>query len=485
MRETSVISILKTLSKEEIKEFDKFIISPFFNNQPSLTRFYTELKKFHPAFPDEKLERKIVFQRLYPGKVFSDETIRRLSSDLKKILDEYMYYKAREDSNPETRFLKAMQYLKRGLVKEAQKELEHINKTLNQSGLVSHQYIRNKLEYEDLTVQIALGTNRQDLVADNFVNELEFLIYNFLLRFTYYIHNINANKLIFNISSANFINDFISSVDFEKMSGFIGRETASQNINKAMRIYVLIILNNLYENEEKYFTELKELLGDVIMYFTDHEKYNIYQLAEAICWRKMETINREKYRRELFEINKMRLDAGVYSPDGKNMRLLFFRQALMNALHIKEYDWAENFVNNYTGKLPGTLKENMKKFAEAHILFEKGEFESSLLLINKMDFDIFTLKYDLRNLMLRIYIELNYVEEALSLIESYKRFIKNNKNVSDYYRTLINNLLKYCKVIIDLKLKKEGMEKDVILGELEKENTLNYKSWLKEKIESV
>jgi len=482
MYKTSVISILKSLTKDELKEFNKFIVSPFFNNQPSLTKFYLQLRKFHPEFTGDNINRTVVFQKLYPGKPYSDTTIRRLCSDLKKVLDDYIYYKAGERSQPEAGFLKAMEYLRRGIVNEAKKELELINKTLEGQVLLSHEYIKNRLEYEDLTVQIGLSTNRQQSVADNFINEIEFLIYNFILRFAYYIHNINANKLIFNLEEKSFIQDFISSLDFEKIALLIGSEKSSKGVNKAMRIYILITLNNLYEAEEKYFTELKQLLPEAITYFNDPEKYNIYQLAEAICWRKMETINREKYRRELFEINKLRLEAGVFSPDGKNIRLMFYRQVFMSAIQLKEYSWAENFVNEYSEKLPPDIKDNMKKFAEAHILFEKGEYNLSLSQLTKVDFEIFTLKYDLRNLMLRIYIELNYIEEALSLIDSYKRFITNNKNVSAYYRQITNNFLKYCKNIISLKNGKSRLTAAEIQSELENENAVNFKPWLIEKL---
>lgn len=481
MHNTSVISILKSLTKSELKEFDKFIISPYFNNQPSLTAFYNELRSYHPEFSSSKLDREKVFARLYPEKNFSDDTIRRLSSDLKKVLDDFIYYKASETMVTEAKYLKVSEYIKRGLVKEAEKELEQIDKLLGRSDLIGHESIRNKLEYENLMIQMALQKNRQDLAIKNFVTETEYLVYNFILRLTYAVHNLRVNKLIFNSSENQFTEEFISSIDFERILALANN---SGGISRAMRIYLLALQNNINEKEEKYFFELKNLLPEVINEFTSHERYNLYQIAETMCWRKMELIDREKYRRELFELNRQRIDDGVFSPDGKNMRLMLYRQALLTSLQVKEYDWAEKFVEDYSPRLPADIKENMYKFARAHIMFERGEYDSSLTILNKVDFEIFTLKYDLRNLMLRIYIELNYIEEALSLIDSYKRFIKNNKNVSEYYRTLVYNFLKYCKYIIDLRLQKESLRADEILNELEKENAVNFKPWLVEKINS-
>lgn len=481
MLNTSIISILRSFSKGEVKEFDKFIISPFFNNQPSLTNFYNELKRFHPGFNSKGLERKQVFERLYPGKQFSDDTIRRLSSDLKRVIDSYIYYKAQEANPIETRFPKALEYIRRGLVKEGEKELEQIGKAINNTQLISNEYIKNRLEFEDLTVQISLSRNQQQMAAGNFLNEIEYLIYFFIFRLAYYIHNINANKIIFNLKENDLIFDFIRSVDFETIENLIKTEKKHE-INKAIRIHVLVILNYLREKEEKYFIEFKSLLPEVINEFTDHEKYNIFQVAEALCWKKMESINREKYRRELFEVNNMRLEAKVFSPDGKQMRVLLFKQILNTSLQLKETGWAREFVKEYAERLPQDVQENMKSFAFANLLFEEEDFEGSLNHLRKIDIDHFALKYDVRNLQLRIFIEMEHIEEALSLIDAYKHFIANNKSVSEYYRQITNNFLRFCKNIIDLKMQKGKLSADEIKRDIENENAVNFKSWLLEKI---
>lgn len=483
MIKTSVITILRSLSVSEIKEFDKFIISPFFNNQPSLTRFYEELKKYYPEFPERSVDRKAIFENLYPDKQYSDEVIRRLTSDLKKLLDTYIYNKVL-DSNPvEARYLKSFEYSRRGLLKEAEKELDQIIKRIGTDGPMSNEYVQNRLDYEDRLVQIKLSTNKQSEISPNFINEVEYLIYHFILRLSYYMHNVRVNKVIFNISESKFINDFITSVDLSKIDKLIALDKFSDNTKKAMRVYVLFILNNYYEKDESYFEELKNTLPEAINYFQEHEKYNIYQMAEAICWQKMVVVDRERYRRELFEINKMRLEAGVFLPDGRTMRFMLFRQILMTALQLNESVWAEQFAENYSKYLPEMIRNNLKLFADAHLLFEKQKFEESLSILNRIDFDVFTLKFDIRNLMMRIYIELGYIEEAISLLDSYKHFISKNKGVSEYYRNITESFLKYCKNLIDLKTGRSKMDPGEILIELKKDNDVNFRSWLIEKLE--
>ncbi len=483
MENTTVISILRTLTPAEIKEFDKFIISPFFNNQPSLTRFYEELKKSYPAFNLAEINRKHIFMNLYPDKEFSDDVIRRLSSDLKKLLDQYMYFKV-NDSNPiEAKILRIFEYSRRGLFKEAEKDLDSVIKVIGSDGPMSSEYVKNRLDYEDRLVQIKLSSNKQSEISGHFINEIEYLIYNFLLRLSYYLHNVRTNKVIFNTGESKFITDFLTSLDLIKIDKLMEVDEIAGGVRKAMRIYVLFILNHLYVNEETYYAELKQYLPEAIKYFQEHEKYNVYQMAEAICWQKMEVIDRERYRRELFEMNKTRLEAGVFLPDGRTMRFMLFRQIFMTALQLNETVWAEEFINNYSKYLPGQIKANLVTLAEAHILFEKKNFNGSLSLLNKIDFDVFTLKFDIRNLMLRIYIELNYIEEAISLIDAYRHFIAKNRNVSDYYKKITESFLKYCKQLIDLAGGKSKLNADEIKLELLSDNDVNFRVWLLEKLE--
>jgi hypothetical protein len=482
MKKTTAVTILGSLSESEIKEFDKFIISPFFNNQPSLTRFYEALKKRYPAFEEKASDRKKIFAELYPDKPFNDEVVRRLTSDLKKLLDTYIYNKVLETNPVEARYLKSFEYSRRGLIKEAEKELDQIIKRIGSNGPMSSDYVKNRLDYEDRLVQIKLSSNRQSEISPNFINEVEYLIYHFIQRLSYYLHNVRVNKVIFNVSESKFMNDFIASVDLSKIDKLIALDSMSDNTKKAMRVYVLFILNNFYEKDETYYTELKSILPETIEYFQEHEKYNVYQMTEAICWQKMVVVNRERYRRELFEINKMRLASGVFLPDGRTMRFMLFRQILMTALQLKEAAWAEQFVEDYSKYLPDNIRNNLKLFAEAHLLFEKQRFEESLAILNRIDFDVFTLKFDIRNLMMRIYIELNFIEEAISLLDSYKHFISKNKGVSDYYRNITESFLKYCKSLIDLKTGKSRLSPDEILNELKKDNDVNFSSWLQEKL---
>ena len=43
---SNLIKVLSTFSKKELNEFEKFVSSPFFNNQSTLVRLFNEIKNY-------------------------------------------------------------------------------------------------------------------------------------------------------------------------------------------------------------------------------------------------------------------------------------------------------------------------------------------------------------------------------------------------------------------------------------------------------
>src|SRR5437773_7442006 len=90
---SSLVQILKSLTVEEMREFDKFVHSPFHNNRSEVTRFFDEIKKYYPDFENKDFSKEKVYSKLYPGKKYRDDVVRRLTSNLFKAGEDYCSYK--------------------------------------------------------------------------------------------------------------------------------------------------------------------------------------------------------------------------------------------------------------------------------------------------------------------------------------------------------------------------------------------------------
>ncbi|MBK8983686.1 MAG: hypothetical protein IPM38_15555 [Ignavibacteria bacterium] len=68
MRSLRLVNILKTFTKEEIKEFEKFVASPYFSRGRNLSPFFSVIKKYYPEFYPDQYSAEKIFRELFSGK---------------------------------------------------------------------------------------------------------------------------------------------------------------------------------------------------------------------------------------------------------------------------------------------------------------------------------------------------------------------------------------------------------------------------------
>lgn len=112
MQNTKLISLFKTFSPVEFKEFDKFLSSPFHAGDRNLRPFFETLKDFYPDFDDPNLTSEETFRVLYPDEKFDESRIRKLSSFLFKMAEEYLIIVELRGKTIERKFMLLEQFRK-------------------------------------------------------------------------------------------------------------------------------------------------------------------------------------------------------------------------------------------------------------------------------------------------------------------------------------------------------------------------------------
>lgn len=113
MKDPKLIAILKTFTPEEMKSFEKFIISPYHNKGRNFKPLLTMLKKLHPEYPPEKLTGEKIYRKIYPknkyDEIGSPKVIKVLISQLTQIALTYLQVEG---------FLKNRSYTNSCMIKE-------------------------------------------------------------------------------------------------------------------------------------------------------------------------------------------------------------------------------------------------------------------------------------------------------------------------------------------------------------------------------
>ena len=93
MQQSKLIKSLQQLNKEEIKAFDKFLQSPYYNSSHKILLFYRILcKHYKNGFTSARLKKQRIFDKVYPNApCFQDSNIRNLMTLLYQHLQKFVF----------------------------------------------------------------------------------------------------------------------------------------------------------------------------------------------------------------------------------------------------------------------------------------------------------------------------------------------------------------------------------------------------------
>lgn len=75
------VQALKTFSEEDLKSFDQWLRSPWFNTNKNVPKLFEKLKKYYPDFDDSKLTKEKLFKQVLPNGKFSGRRMNNLLSE--------------------------------------------------------------------------------------------------------------------------------------------------------------------------------------------------------------------------------------------------------------------------------------------------------------------------------------------------------------------------------------------------------------------
>lgn len=241
---------------------------------------------------------------------------------------------------------------------------------------------------------------------------------------------------------------------------------------------------NKYKDKREYFYELKKLLIEHKNLFGQSENHVFWNILLSFC--SANGLNKKEY----IAIYEHMLDNNIYKKSGaEDFHIVLFRNMIIVMTIACKFDWLENFIEKYSRELHINHRENMYNFSYAHVNFAKGNFEAALEYANKVSYDVFIFKIDVRVLLLKIYYELSYFEQTYSLIDSTLHFLKNTSELSDFHKVTYRAFVQHLKEMLKLRFSEKIDPHSVTYLEkkIEEESTHNagQTQWLLLKAEEL
>lgn len=477
MQDSKLIEILKVFSPKEWKDFEKFVNSPYFSTGRDVGGLYSILKKHHPEFNSEKLEKENVFSSLFPGEAFNEKKLKNITSDFTGMAEQFLVNEAlalNEELFDETL---ATVYKDKKSDKLFLRTLNSLEKKLSGRKFQSDKCYTEEERLERLFEEYYIGIHKFDKSVPKRIKYTEYVILTFFVTF---LRKQRDKIIIQNYYNLEFTSPLIESVyesiDFEKLLKLLKEKKSEWLWLIEIYYYVSKTLQNV--DDTAMFKKFEKLFFENINKFSRKEQYFIFN--DFIAWlhtkdNKFGTLS----AREEFEIFKKMLEYNAYSPSEKEfMSVLLYRNIMNMTISLEEYKWFEKFIIEFTSKLKPEFRDNMENLAKANLYFAKEKFEDALGFLSKIPYDIFIYKIDIKNLMLRIYYELELYETAFSMINAFRNFLSTTDEISEIFKTQQLSFVNFYNKLLKMKVDNKFDDAGFIAKEIEKKDSVASKAWL-------
>jgi len=471
MIKSKVIDILKFISVEELKKFSDFLVSPYFNKKDSIVKLFEAYKEFYPNFDDKILSKEYIFEKIYSGKEYNDEIFRNLNSDL---------FLAAKNFLSVNNFYSDEVNIKKHLLFELnRKKLNSLfEKCFEESKMVIENYSHRDIKYfnDAFIIYFEKETYNSSKIKFSYedIGESEiYFIRFFIMKILDFQSYIAYNKNVFDLDIPLILDvDFIDEI-FKKFSKEIS------NMPQLLIYYYTFKLEESYELV--YYKKLKKLIfefGNLL------EKDNLYNKFHTLHHyiQKTKPPNDLDTISELFEIRNEMLEKKIF-PENFFSHSFFYSQ-VKSAVLLNKYDWAQNFIKNFSHIIFSDYRESTINLSLALLCFWKKEYDKSLSHLTRVKYEDNFYTLQIKNITSFIYYEKNDFSALSNLLSSYKMYIIKNKELLESEFTYHNLFINFLNKLIKIKEHKKYHKLDKLLEDV-KAKEFRGKIWMLEKIKEL
>lgn len=481
MKNSRLIELLKTFSGEELKSFGKFLESPFLKPPRNTIVFFNYLIKFYPDYDSDGLNKETVFEKLFPKQPYNEKKLINLMFDLTKAAEDFLAYITLKKDEIEYLLSLSRGYVDKKLSKHSMKVNKIIEKKLVPGFSISKDYFSKFRRLIHLKSAYYSEYNDFENLIESKQNSFEASSLQFLIDYSEFLTVKISAKITYGKDLGNpFTQSIIDCLDMEKLIKLLGQNDSPQSSLIALHYYLLKI--RMEPDVTDHFYKFRDLFYNNIQGLDREERSEMFNFLANYCAQKFT----QEFIKEGLGVYKKMLEHDAYSnSENEYMQPLMYRNIVQFCLTLKEGDWLEIFIEKYDNVLNPDYKHAMKNLSYAYLYFMRKDFEKALVSISKINNEFSLFKTDVRNLTLKIYYELGHIEQAYSLIDSYKHFLSETKEVSEANKKVFRNYIKYFLLLLKIKSGVSREKPLFIKSNIERENNLVNKKWLMEKADEL
>ncbi|HLG04103.1 MAG TPA: hypothetical protein VI731_10945 [Bacteroidia bacterium] len=379
-------------------------------------------------------DKRSVFKRCFPGKKFSDQQYRYFISDLSGHLEIFIAKRGFEKDKALFTEVLSRELASRGAVKAYNSRRLDFETEREEAPVRDISYYRHCFESELIHLEKAtagMKRNKESNIAETV---------DYLDRF-YLAQKLRLSCEIYNVRNVLAVEYKVFLLD--EIRAHLKNKTYADT--PVILVYYKVLMTLLESEQEEHFFQLRQLLAQHEKNFRLQELREFYQYVLNYCIKKI-NLGNIGWQRTLFEIFKTTIENGVLMSEGY-LSHLDYKNIVTISLRQKEYDWVKIFIDKYNKVLLPQERHNAYIYNLANVYFNTGEYSKSLKLLQQVEFSDLYYQLDSKSILLKTWFELDETESFLYHASAFRIFLKRNKLVSDYQRTIYQNLIRYSAML--------------------------------------
>ncbi|MEM9526529.1 MAG: hypothetical protein AAGA31_07970 [Bacteroidota bacterium] len=446
MPRSLIVELLTTFSTSEGKAFQHFLARPERGVRPDVQKL-SKLLLQGPA-----LQAKLIHSKLYPEKKYDRQKINQLSS--------WLYLEAKafllEQQHHANELPLVLEFDRRKLSRHRDRLLRKLAKDI--SGTPGRRQLEMAMY---ATTHRKSRTGMTNLQAINDLVDREF-IHQKLRQASL----MQSHENVFRVGyDTGLLPQVITYVEERRLFEF-----------PEIGIYYHSYRFLLDPTAELDFTAFQRLLPQLPAWLSGEEKRDLYLLGINFCIRQSNRGNLPMVR-EALRLYREGLTNGAFLENG-HISAFTYRNAVALSLKIKDFSWAEDFIENYAKYLPWEQRDNLLHYNRARLAYSRGDAEKAmeeLRFVSAAD-TLFTLTLD--TLRAKIYFETGAYDLLSAHLDKMKIYLRR-KGDSYHHRNYANFITLLSKT---MHLPPGPKARQLVRKEIADTSVLTEREWLLEKI---
>jgi hypothetical protein len=488
MLSSKLYYILSSFTADDLKEFGKFIHSPFFNSSKNTEKFYDEMKKNKFKFDNKALNQENIYKAIFPNKKFNNGMWRNIISDMSKQAEDFLGYNYFRRNESELQRFIALNFKSKKLDKYYEKKLDSFIENIdNKISLDENDYLEKfqlliaKREYSES--KITLG--KRTAIYENISSDVNYVVYYFVtVMLKEYFHILSYKKQINFEQNLQLYKEVMKIVESEKLTE---KCILIKILHTFLLFYKVEADDELYYNLKKMIMKNKKVLSenDYKNFCTELYNYSVRRRLKGI----------DGFPQESMNMLKILVNENIIFTDGY-LSAHSYINIVSKAFFEKEFEWAEKFIYNYHNKVIPAHRENAYHYNLSVLNYKKGtmtddpeekktffiESQRHLIMVKSED-HFYMIK--IKKLLLIIYYELKYINNLIYTIDSFSHYLNNNDNILAEMKESNRNFIQMLRKLVRANDRMTKFDKEYLKKQITSLKNLDFRNWLLEKAEEL